>query len=145
MLHRLATLDDIPVLAKMNRELTEDEHHRNRFKSDAWFRQRMKVFLQGEYTAVIFELKNQIVAYALYRNHPDHDDSVYLRQIYVDRTMRRQGIGRQAMYILMNEYWPKDKRLTVEVLHSNHAAYEFYKSIGFRVYCLELEITQDDR
>jgi ribosomal protein S18 acetylase RimI-like enzyme len=145
MLHRIATLDDIPILAKMNWELTEDENHRNRYKSDAWFRQRMKVFLQGEYHAVIFELENRIVAYALYRNHPDHDDTIYLRQIFVDRTVRRQGIGRQVMHILMNEYWSKDKRLTVEVLNSNHAAYEFYRSIGFRVYCLELEITPDER
>ena len=28
---RLAAIDDVPLLARMNRELVEDEQHRNRF------------------------------------------------------------------------------------------------------------------
>jgi len=45
MKYRLATLDDIPILVRMNRQLTEDEQHRNRFKSDEWFKERMETFL----------------------------------------------------------------------------------------------------
>lgn len=32
MRYRFATLDDVPILARMNRQLVEDEGHRNRFK-----------------------------------------------------------------------------------------------------------------
>ena len=93
MENRIATLDDIPLLAKMNRQLVEDENHRNRFKSDVWLEERMRHFLIGEYEAVLFERKGRTVAYALYRQHPDHEDTLYLRQIFVDRSHRRQGVG----------------------------------------------------
>ena len=145
MNHRLATMHDVPILAKMNRLLTEDEKHRNRFMSDDWFEQRMERFLGSEYQAVIFEQDGKVIAYALYRNHAEHEDTIYLRQIFVDRTLRRQGIGKYVMHVLMNEYWPKEKRLTVEVLYDNKAACLFYDSVGYKVYCLELEIKAENR
>ena len=137
---RFATLDDVPTLAKMNRTLVEDEQHRHRFKPDAWFEQRMRGFLTGDYKAVLFELDDEVVAYALYTEPPDYGDTVYLRQIFVDRAYRRQGLGREAMRILKDEIWPKDKRLTVGVLVGNQVALAFYKSVGFRDYALQLEI-----
>ena len=89
MNHRLAVMNDIPILSKMNRELTEDENHRNRFQTDAWFQQRMQTFLSGDYHAVIFEQDGKVLAYALYSNHPEHRNTIYLRQIFVDRDFRR--------------------------------------------------------
>jgi ribosomal protein S18 acetylase RimI-like enzyme len=140
MRYRFATLDDVPILTRLNRQLVEDEQHRNRFKSDAWFEERMRGFLTGRYRAVLFELEGEIVAYALYTGHPDHSDTIYLRQIFVDRARRRQGIGREAMRVLREEIWPRDKRVTVEVLVSNKVAHAFYKATGFREYSIELEI-----
>ncbi len=140
MNYRFATLDDIPLLAKMNRQLVEDEQHRNRFKSEEWFAERMRGFLAGEYHAVLFELDEQVVGYALYRNHPEHGDTIYLRQIFVNRAHRRQGIGKAALRLLKEEILPPDKRLTVEVLVGNQAARDFYRAAGFREYALELEM-----
>ena len=146
MQYRLATLDDVPLLSAMNRQLVEDEQHRNRFKSDAWFEERMRGFLTtGGYTAVLFQVEGQTVAYALYVDHPDHSDTIYLRQIFVDRAWRRRGIGREAMRILKEEIWPPDKRLTVEVLVGNRAARAFYQAVGYREYSIELEIAVTDR
>lgn len=145
MRYRFATLDDVPILTRMNRQLVEDEQHRNRFQSDAWFEKRMRGFLTGRYKAVLFEREGEIVAYALYTDHPDHSDTIYLRQIFVDRAHRRQGIGREAMRILKEEIWPQDKRLTVEVLVSNDVAQAFYEAVGFRAYSLELEIPASER
>ena len=140
MRYRLATLDDVQTLTRMNRQLVEDEGHRNRFRCDAWFEERMRGFLTGGYDAVFFELEGEAVAYALYTDHPEHDDTIYLRQIFVDRAHRRKGIGREAMRVLKEEVWPKGKRLTVEVLVDNQVARAFYKAAGFREYSLELEI-----
>lgn len=145
MEYRFATIDDVPILSRMNRQLTEDEQHRNRFKSDAWFEERMRGFLTGGYKAVLFEIAGEIVAYALYTDHPDHSDTIYLRQIFVNRSRRRQGIGREAMQILNEKIWPRDKRLTVEVLAGNEAALAFYKAVGFREYSLELEMLVAER
>ncbi len=140
MQYRIATLADVPTLSAMNRQLIEDEGHRNRFKSDAWLEQRMRDFLSGEYEAVLFEPDGEVVAYALYTQHRHHTDSIHLRQIFVARALRRQGIGREVMRILRQEIWPADKRLTVGVLVGNHAARDFYTDMGYREYALELEI-----
>ena len=139
MNYRFATLDDVPLLSSMNRQLVEDEQHRNRFQSDAWFEERMVSFLTGKYKAVLFELEGEIVAYALYTNHPDHSDTIYLRHIFVSRNHRRQGVGREAIRLLQVEILPRDKRLTVEVLADNQDARAFYSAVGFREYSLELE------
>ncbi|MBN1429056.1 MAG: GNAT family N-acetyltransferase [Anaerolineae bacterium] len=145
MRYRFATLDDIPTLSKLNRLLTEDEQHRNRFQPDAWFEERMRCFLTGSYTAVLFEIDAEVVAYALYTDHPDHGDTIYLRQIFVDRAHRRQGIGQEALQILMKDIWPPDKRLTVDVLIDNQAARALYHAAGFREYAIELEIPVSER
>jgi ribosomal protein S18 acetylase RimI-like enzyme len=129
----------------MNRQLVEDEGHRNRHRSDAWFEERMRRFLTGGYRAVLFQIEGEAVAYTLYVDHPEHDDTIYLRQLWVDRARRRQGIGREAMRILQREIWPPDKRLTVEVLAGNHAARAFYRAVGYREYSIELEIAASDR
>lgn len=140
MKYRFATLDDVPLLARMNKQLVEDEQHRNRFKSEEWFAERMRGFLAGEYRAVLFEIEAAVVGYALYRNHPEHGDTIYLRQIFVDRAHRRQGIGKRALRLLKEEILPPGKRRVVEVLVGNHAAREFYRAAGFHEYSLELEI-----
>ena len=145
MRSRFATLDDVGLLTRMNRQLVDDEGPRTRFKPDGWFEERMRRFLTGSYTAVLFEGDGEVVAYALYTDHPDHGDTIYLRQIYVDRARRGQGIGREAMRLLEQEIWPPDKRLTVEVLVGNRAARSFYDAVGFREYCLELEIPASER
>ena len=55
----------------------------------------------GEYRAVLFERDSQPVAYALYR--ADADASIYLRQFFVAREHRRQGIGVAAIELLVGE------------------------------------------
>ena len=145
MKYRFATLADIPILAGMNLRLTEDENHRNRFKPEQWFKNRMEQFIDNDYKAVLFEKEGKIVAYALYRNHPDHDDTIYLRQIFVERESRREGIGREVMIILKTNIWPNEKRLTVEVLSHNEVARKFFQSVGYKEYCIELEIKPEER
>ena len=41
---------------------------------------------------------------------------------------------------LREQIWPADKRITVEVLVGNRVAREFYGTVGFRPYCMELEM-----
>ena len=143
--HRFATLDDVPTLASMNRQLVQDEQHRNRFKSDAWLEERMCGFLAGGYEAVLFEQEGDVVAYALYAGHRDNDDTIHLRQIFVDREHRRLGIGKEAVRILMEQVWPGDKRITVGVLVGNRFARAFYEAVGFKPYSMELEVPASER
>jgi predicted acetyltransferase len=98
---------------------------------------RMKDWIAKEYTAVLFETTDAVIAYALYREQPEE---IYLRQLFVISQQRRKGIGRQAFDILRFKIWPKNKRLTVDVLVQNETAMAFYRAMGFHDYCLALEI-----
>jgi predicted acetyltransferase len=101
----------------------------------------MKNWLASEYTSVIFEDGETVVAYALYCEQPE---GMYLRQLFVVRDRRRQGIGRRAVEILRSQIWPKNKRLTVGVLVRNTAAVAFWRAMGYRDYSLTLEMLPAD-
>jgi len=136
MTFRHATLDDCPVLAGLNHQLIRDEGHRNQMTVPE-LEQRMRGWLSDEYRAVIFEDGGDVVAYALYREQPD---LVYLRQLFVVRDRRRQGLGRHVVEMLRSQVWPKDRRLTVDVLLSNQSGVGFYRSVGYTDYAMSLEI-----
>ena len=124
------------MLAELNYQLIRDEGHRNKMTVPELER-RMKDWLASEYVAVIFENEGRIIAYALYREQPEE---IYLRQLFVMRNQRRRGIGRNAMEILRTKIWPKGIRLTVEVLVKNGPAVAFWRAVGYKDYCLALEI-----
>jgi predicted acetyltransferase len=133
---RRAALGDCALLAELNHQLIRDEGHRNSMTVPE-LEQRMKSWLTSEYAAVIFEFDGAVVAYAVYAEQPE---KIYLRQLFVVRNRRRQGIGRWAMEILRSKIWPADKRLTVEVLVRNPAATAFWRAMGYRDYSLMLEV-----
>lgn len=133
---RRATLADCLLLAKLNHQLIRDERHRNKMIVPE-LEQRMRGWLASEYAAILFEKEGQVVAHALYREQPEE---IYLRQLFVARDRRRQGIGRAAIEILRTQIWPKNKRLTVDVLVHNTAAIAFWRAVGCKDYCLTLEI-----
>jgi predicted acetyltransferase len=136
MTFRRAALDDCAVLAELNHQLIRDEGHRNPMTVQE-LEQRMKGWLTSDYAAMLFENDAEVVAYALYREEPEE---IYLRQLFVARHRRRQGLGRQAMEILRSQIWPKHKRLTVGVLVQNTAAIAFWRTVGYEDYSLTLEI-----
>lgn len=130
-----ATANDCALLAELNHQLIRDEGHRNKMTVPE-LEQRMKDWLASEYTAIVFEDGKEVVAYALFYEQPKE---IYLRQLFVVRNHRRQGIGRKAMEILRSQIWPKNKRLTVEVLVKNEAAVAFWRAMGYKDYSLTLE------
>ena len=139
MTFRFATLADCPRLAELNHQLIQDEGHRNRMTVGE-LEQRMRGWIAGEYRAVIFEAGDEVVAYALFR---EQAEEIYLRQLFVVRHRRSQGIGRRAVEILRSQVWPKTRRLTVEVLTANQRAVSFWRSVGYTDYALSLEILPD--
>jgi GNAT superfamily N-acetyltransferase len=136
MRFRFATLDDCALLAELNHQLIRDEGHQNPM-TVSQLEERMRGWLAGDYQTVLYEDADGVVAYALFREEPQE---IYLRQLFVVRSRRRQGLGRRAMEILRSEVWPKNKRLTVEVLVANKAAVEFWRSVGYLDYSVKLEI-----
>jgi ribosomal protein S18 acetylase RimI-like enzyme len=136
MTYRQATIDDCPLLAELNHQLIQDEGHRSRMTVPELER-RMRDWLADEYVAIVFADGGEVVAYALFC---ERTGEIYLRQLFVVRHRRRQGIGRQTVQILRSAIWPKDKRLTVEVLVTNQDALAFWRAVGYADYSLTLEI-----
>ena len=133
---RFATIDDCSMLAAWNYQLIRDEGHHNPMDV-LELEERMRGWLaSGEYLAMIFEV-NEPVAYALFR---ETDEEIHLRQFFVVRHRRHEGIGSCAMAQLF-ALWPKEKRWTVSVLTKNTPAVSFWQAMGYADYALTLEIT----
>jgi GNAT superfamily N-acetyltransferase len=134
--HRAATSADVTTLARMNQQLIEDEGHRNPMHLSE-LETRMHSMLDGDYSATLFELGEHVVAYGLWTEQPEW---VYLRQFFVARESRRQGIGARAVRVLLDKVWPAGKRIRVNVLIGNHPALEFWRAVGFVDYLITLEM-----
>jgi predicted acetyltransferase len=133
---RFAQESDIPWLAKTNQQLIQDEDHRNKMTLPE-LEQRMSNFLQKEYEAVIVALGQTDIGYALYRQDTEW---LYLRQIFIINSMRRKGFGRIFIEWLRNNPWKKCKRIRTDVLVENIIGIGFWKAVGFKEYCITLEM-----
>lgn len=136
---RYATSEDAQLLARLNRELIEDQGHHNPM-TDAELEARMCGWLAGDRRAVLFERDGRVVAYVLY--HAQGPD-IHVRHIYVVRGARRQGIATAALRLLAREVWPPDTRISLDVLVGNAGALAFYRALGFQPYALTLETESD--
>lgn len=128
--------EDAKTLAPLNAQLIRDEGHRNSM-AEAQLAARMADWLRGEYRAVIFENAETVVGYALYRPESDH---VYLRQLFVVPNFRRCGVGRQALKWLWRNHWTGVPRVRIDVLVGNTEAAAFWHRIGFKDYCITMEM-----
>ena len=138
--HRAATFEDVPTLARMNQQLIEDEGHRTRMSVDQ-LEARLRTWLDGDYTATLFEWECRLVAYGLWR---DEADWVYLRQFFVARNFRRRGFGAEAIRVLAGEVWPANKRIRIDVLIGNRPALDFWRAVGCIDYMMTLEMERSD-
>jgi GNAT superfamily N-acetyltransferase len=140
MQFRFAQSEDAELLATLNAQLIRDEGHRNKM-TPAQLTERMSGWLAGEYQAVIFEVSETILGYALFRSEPEY---VYLRHLFVCPKFRRQGVGRQALAWLWENAWSEAKRLRIDVLWGNTVGQEFWRSVGFNEYCVTMEMTHPE-
>lgn len=137
MLHaRPATLGDVPLLARLNHQLIRDEGHRNPMTVEQ-LAARMRAWLETEYAAVVFEQDGGVVAYALWR---DDGDEAYIRHFFVARDHRHQGIGRQAVRLLLDDILPRGRCVVLDVLAHNSCASAFWQSLGFTAYAVTMEL-----
>jgi ribosomal protein S18 acetylase RimI-like enzyme len=133
---RSATDADFPLLAQWNRELIEDERADNAMTLGQ-LELRMRGWLAGDYTAVIFEASAEPVGYGLFL--PD-ESGVYLRQFFVSRAHRRRGVGREAFRLFRERCVPQGASLSLEVLVHNERALAFWRAVGLREHALRFRL-----
>lgn len=76
------------------------------------------------------------MGYCVYRKEKDF---LYIRQLYIERTYRRKGLGLKALRILRKTVWKKCPLLRMDVLVKNGPGVRFWRMAGFKDYCLTLE------
>ncbi len=132
-----AQFRDCPILAQMNHQLICDSGHRNPMNR-AQLARRMKKWLAGEYTAYLIKIRKEPIGYCLYRKEKEF---LYIRQFFIERAYRKQGLGYGAFNLLRKMAWKNVSLLRMEVLVGNKIGIRFWKALGFKDYCLTLERT----
>ena len=126
---------DIPQVAKWNTQLHEDEGS-SPMSNDAAENRLRRWLEKGKFEGVVFVVEDEEIGYLLYELRPVHDDqrsseSVYLRQFFISRDSRREGLGRAAIEKFQREVVPSTARLVLDVKTSNPGGHQFWKSLGF--------------
>lgn len=125
---------DIPELARLNRQLIEDEQADNPMM-EAQLARRMEEFLGAGYRAFFLEADGNRVGYALV----DITKSpLYLRHFFICREHRRQGYGRAAFFALLRHLRVSEMDLDAYVW--NRRGIEFWKSLGFTERSLNMRL-----
>ncbi len=122
----ICTEKDSSLIAKLNKELIEDEQSDNSMNMQE-LEERMLGFIAKDYKAFLFYENNEIIGYALVdvsRN------PMYLRQFLIKREYRRKGYGKIAFDELLNEL--DTKTIDIEVLSWNKRGIAFWNSCGFK-------------
>ncbi|QPC82952.1 GNAT family N-acetyltransferase [Phototrophicus methaneseepsis] len=135
--YRGATLEDVALLARMNKQLIEDENSRNPMSVEQ-LEARMKRWLQDSYEAVFIMHGDDVVGYMLYRTIDDeyfpYNSNIHIRQYFVMRSWRRRGIGQIAFEQIVSDFFPGESAITLDVLERNPEAKQFWLKLGFAVY-----------
>lgn len=140
--HVLAERD---VLARMNKELLEDEKIRSPMNVAA-LRDRFDRFVDEDgWSIEVFLKESEIVGYITYRSEPDPvaptGQSIHLRQFYIARSHRRQGLGAAAIALFKRSRLKDGDRIVLDVLDTNPRGKRFWQSVGFVPYATIMEGT----
>ncbi|HWR22030.1 MAG TPA: GNAT family N-acetyltransferase [Feifaniaceae bacterium] len=132
---------DLPLLARFNRALIEDEGSRNPMTLDE-LAARMAEFLKEGWLADLFCRDGEVLGYALYQIDRDgYEDApfVYIRQFLIVKEYRRQGFGLQAVEYLIKHAFPPGAIVSLDVLQTNAGGHRFWEKAGFSPYYTNLK------
>jgi len=116
---------DIKLLAKMNKQLIEDEKANN-LMDITQLENRINDFLNNGYKAFFFIIEEKIIGYALCDMTKEPE---YLRQFFINREERRKHYGKNAFHKLLEKL--ETKEIEIDVLKWNEAGIKFWEKIGF--------------
>jgi ribosomal protein S18 acetylase RimI-like enzyme len=140
---RRATIEDFDDLAMLNRELIEDEKHRNPMTVSELKERFIRLVNSENWMVDLFSQHGQIVGFATYRFEQDNaepsGERIYLRHFYISRQHRRSGMGRSALALLIQSRFNDKSRIFLEVLQTNPGGKAFWSRTGFVPYSTIME------
>lgn len=124
------TMDDLSVLAKLNRELYEDEKNDNIPEVEV-LEERLKYAMEQGAVAFLFLEDKEVAGYALVRTQTT---PYYLSHFFICKNVRRKHLGTIAFNQLMKEL--ETDSIDLDVFCWNQRGHEFWKSLGFKERCI---------
>lgn len=124
------TFDNLSLLAKLNKELYEDESNDNIPAVDI-LEERLKLAMEKGAKAYLFRYDGEVSGYALVRTETS---PYYLSHFFICKNMRRKHIGTIAFNKLMNEL--DTDSIDLDVFCWNKRGQGFWKSLGFEERCI---------
>lgn len=123
----VATMEDLDVLAELNKQMNEDQRHDNPLDIEQ-LKKRIRSFLEsGDYKAYLFKEVDKIRGYALI----DHSrDPLYMRHFFISRDSRRSGYGRRSFEKLMRVL--NADQIDIHVFVWNERGQAFWEALGFK-------------
>jgi len=130
---RRARPDDAELIARMARALSiADGGRPSRFTAESYRRDGFGE--DAAFSTMVAELDGYAVGYAVYYPGYDTDSAtrgIYLADLYVDESRRRQGLGRALLAGLAAEARSDGARwMFWSVLKRNRGARRFYKKVA---------------
>jgi predicted acetyltransferase len=139
---RKATHDDIDSLTEMNKHLIEDEGSRNPMNF-AQLKERMMKMLDDIWKILVISQDGEEIGYMVYKVTPDEyfpeKSELYIRQYFVKRNHRSNGIGAEAFNKISSEYFPEEAVWTLDVLEVNPKGRRFWEKVGFKPYLTHMK------
>lgn len=144
---RRADTADAAVLAQMNDRLVTDQGSASSW-SPGKFQRRFEEWLRtGEWQVDVVVEDYQIVGYAVYQERRDYyyesKTVTYLRQFYIDRDHRGQGVGREALSVLVETRFRKGQSVAVDVVATNPGGHGFWSKMGFSPYYTQMTMQRN--
>jgi GNAT superfamily N-acetyltransferase len=130
---RPATIEDIPLLSAMIRELAEFERDLNSVVTTEADLARDGFGPDPKFQALIAEWEQQPAGYALFFDFYStwSGRQMYLEDLFVRPQFRNRGIGKRLLAATARVAGGNNCHgMRWEVLDWNHSAVEFYKSLG---------------
>ena len=127
------TLEDVPLLAQMNKQLIDDEKSTNPMTVTE-LEERMRGFISNDYSAYFFLHDDTAVGYALVKTD---ETPLYLRQFFIGRNYRRQHLGKQAFSMLLAHLHADT--INIDVLPWNEPGLHFWQTCGFTPTCISMQ------
>ena len=138
---RSARRNDLPLLARMNQHLIEDEESRNPM-SLPQLEARLERWMSEGQEICLFEESGNPIGYCIYGVFPDNYlpqlSIAYIRHFFISRTHRKAGLGREALECLIESRLPTQCRITLDVLATNTGGAQFWAKLGFAPYSMSL-------
>ena len=123
-------IEDIQLLAKLNKELYEDENNDYIPAIDV-LEESLNIAMEIGSKAFLFKQEGEVAGYALVKTQTN---PYYLSHFFICKHMRRKHLGTEAFHLLLQEL--TTDTIDLDVFCWNHRGQEFWKSLGFEERCI---------